>query len=693
MPRPIPKIFIPLLTLFVLVLFPLPGTPRSSPHASSSNRPFGFPLPEGPYDTKVPTPDAILGFPFGQRPITPEEAFIYARTLADHATRVQLEINGTSWEGRPLYRLWVTSPSNLDRLPDFKQAWHELAYPDSKTTPLPDNLPVLVWFAYSIHGNEHSSTEAALTLAYVLAASQNPEITRNLDHVVLIIEPVQNPDGRARFVQHVRQFLGQKPDPFPFAVEHREPWPGGRFNHYLFDLNRDWLFQTQRETRVRLKAFTRTPPQVFVDFHEMGGNESYYFAPPSDPVLGAIPAFVKKFWNVFGRENARAFDRHGWPYFIREVFDIFYPGYGDSFPSLQGAVGMTFEQASPRGMILKREDNTLLTLTAAIEHHFTTGLVTWKTVAAHQHDLLERFKTFRASSTLHRNFPFQAWVIPGDIDPFRYHILVTRLKRLNAIFHILHRSTTLHVRSLDTSDTGAYRSKTLPARTIVIPTQQATATFLNIWFMKDVPIDPRFIQIAKTRRRAGENPGFYDITAWSLPLAWNIPIYIARDMPEHHKDTPGKSSSDGSSPATGSYAYLVCPPGLALYQMAGEAIEQAFPFRVGRKKTVLHGIECPAGSLLFFTRQQPSAFAPWMRSWQKQNIIRIVPLDSGWVNEGISPGSNDFRPVHRHSYTVLLMGEGIRPTATGALWDGCLRPGGGQFRKGGGRVVNRSLPD
>ena len=215
-------------------------------------------------------------------------------------------------------------------------------------------LPVVTWLSHGVHGNEISSSDAALFEAYHLLASQgDADVDTVLRESLVLIDPMQNPDGRARFIFQNLQGRAAMPDPTPYNAEHDEPWPGGRSNHYLFDMNRDWFAQTQPETRGRITLAREYWPHVTVDLHEQGGDNTYYFAPPADPLNPHITKSQVAAFELFGRANGARFDQRGWPYFIREVYDSFYPGYGESWPIFHGSIGMTYEQASARVAVVR----------------------------------------------------------------------------------------------------------------------------------------------------------------------------------------------------------------------------------------------------------------------------------------------------------------------------------------------------
>ena len=345
------------------------------------------------YDPGVPTLKAVIGHAPGEAITTPEQIGRYLDALTKAAPdRTRLVEYAKTWEGRPLHYFVIGSRERMARLDEIKRGLQTLASGAPDADRLVNELPAVVWLIHGVHGNEISSSDAALAEAYhLLAARGNPDVDITLRDALVIIDPMQNPDGRNRFITN--NLLGRaiEPDPNPQSAEHDEPWPGGRSNHYLFDMNRDYFAMTQPETQGRARVMLEWYPQVNVDLHEMGGNSSYYFAPPANPLNPFITEAQKKSFELFGRANAAEFDKRGFSYFVRETYDSFYPGYGESWPIFHGSIGMTYEQASPRGLAFRREDGALLTYKDAVTHHFTAAITTAATAAKNRQQLLRDF--------------------------------------------------------------------------------------------------------------------------------------------------------------------------------------------------------------------------------------------------------------------------------------------------------------
>ena len=338
--------------------------------------------------TTLQDPSSFLGYELGSRFSRHHAVVEYFEHVAAQSDRVEMVTYGQTNEGRPLTLAFVSSPSNLARLEEIRTDNLKSA----KLEPgVPSGYPVsIVWLSYNVHGNESNSTEASMATLFALADPNNEASTKWLKNTVVVLDPAINPDGRDRYANWFNMMVGMDMNVSEDAVEHDEPWPGGRTNHYYFDLNRDWAWQTQVETKQRMIIYKKWMPHVHVDFHEQGVNNPYYFAPASEPVHREVTPWQRKFEEVIGRNHARYFDEAGWLYFTKQSFDIYYPGYGDSFPMFNGAIGMTYEQAGGGGAglgVLTVEGDTI-TLLDRLTHHTTTGLSTVEMASANSEQLV-----------------------------------------------------------------------------------------------------------------------------------------------------------------------------------------------------------------------------------------------------------------------------------------------------------------
>lgn len=512
-------------------------------------------LPAAAFRPEVPTPDALLGFPLGSRPAAPAEIERCLRAWTDGEPRARLVEIGRTHEGRPLFNLFLSSKQNLDRLERIRDGWAKVADPRgsglNEADTLAASLPAVAWLAYSIHGDETSGADAALALAYTLLAAIDPEIDELLAELVIVIDPMMNPDGRQRFVSQLATATGSRTTRDDQARDHDGAWPFGRGNHYLFDMNRDWAFASQVETRARLAALGEWHPLLFVDAHEMGSQQTYLFYPPTEPMNPHVPASTRRWWEVFGREQAAAFDRAAWLYYNGEWAEYWFPGYSDALATFRGAIGILYEQAGVGQGEIARPEGTSLSYREAVAHHAISSLANLRTLKRNRKEIAKDFLANRRAA-LAADGPFarRSWAIaPGD-DP-------TRLARFAALLQ-LHGLEVQELRSPWTvpangngngnGNSGESASAnggtvtdalgrsrdgiTLPPGTLVVPGRQPEAALAAALLSFD--IRPSEALLERERRERLRNGGslFYDITGWSLPLLWGLEAYeLGADPP------------------------------------------------------------------------------------------------------------------------------------------------------------------
>jgi len=465
-----------------------------------------FPGGPGPYEPGVPTVGEIRGEPTGASFSTASDVVRVLERIAATSPRVVLERYGTTVEGRPLVLAWISAPENLARLDELRAA--NVALGRSGPAPaVPDEAPLFVWLAFGVHGDEPAGPEAALELAYHLAASRDPATTSWLERVVVAVDPLQNPDGYDRYVDGYRSRSGSAPDPDPRAPEHRLPWPSGRTNGLLFDLNRDWAWGIMPETRARWKVYLETLPQVVVDFHEMDAGSTYFFFPPAEPIHPLLPASTLAWAEKFGEANAAAFRSRGWAYYTRRDFDLLYPGYGDAWSSFHGATGMTYEQAGGgRAGLALKVGGGVLTLGERIDHHLQAALATLEEAADRRAERLADFARFWGP----------AGRVPNDAHPF---YLVPPGPGADGLAVLLEaqgvrvETTAGPVGEEDIVPLpGSPRPEApLPAGTLVVSSDQPLGRFAVAM------LDPVTLTGSTTS----------DVSAWALPLLFDVPAYMA----------------------------------------------------------------------------------------------------------------------------------------------------------------------
>ena len=602
-----------------------------------------------------PAPEELLGYTIGAR-FTPHHRILdYFEELDRRSELVALRQIGETYEHRPLVLATITSQRNHARLEQIRANARAIANGTGDADALVRDMPAIVWLAFGVHGNESSSAEAAMMVAYSLVA--DAELRAMLDDLVVIIDPLENPDGRERYISWFQRTAGMTPNPNPQAFEHQEPWPAGRFNHYLIDMNRDWAWQSQKETQVRVAAYREWPPQVFVDFHEMSYASSYFFPPDAKPINANLPAEVEEWLERFGRANAAEFSKRNWQFFVGERFDLFYPGYGDSWPSLNGAIGMTYEVAGGgrAGTTIEREDESILRLTDRVQRHYTTAIATVRTAAQNREQLLRY--TYRAARAHIENGRTTYLIEPGSPN---FDALVELLSRQGIAVQMLSAPATVRATRIDRDVT---ESHTFPAGTAVVSTRQALGGLANTLLEKAPSFSKGFVEAQRARAEADEGDEFYDITVWSLPLAMNVEAWSTT------APVPATTSFSTSAPAPfrqAAYGYLVDGNEPGVYRFAGRLLSEQIRFNVADSPLPVGDRTYARGSLVILKGSNEANIDGRVNALARETGVSVVPLESGWMG-GTGFGSERIRFV-REPKIGLVGGPGSDPTSFGMLW-------------------------
>jgi hypothetical protein len=593
-------------------------------------------MPGVRYDPKIPTLQTVLGWDFGEEITSPEGIVTYLKALNEAAPdRSRLIEYARSWENRPLYVIVIGSAARLNQLDVIKTGMQRLGDPRGATQAELDQLvrdmPVVTWLFHGVHGNEISSSDAALAEAYhLLAAQGDADADIVLRESLVLIDPSQNPDGRARFVHANRQARGAGvPDADPASVEHDEPWPGGRSNHYLFDMNRDWFALSQPETQGRARLMLDFFPQVAVDLHEQGGDNEYYFAPPADPVNPLITDAQRKWLDAFGRANGTVFDGRGFAYFTKEVFDAFYPGYGDSWPVFHGAIGMTFEMASARGLRYQRQDGKVLTYRDGVIRHFTSAVTTAVTAARNREAMLRDFLAYRQSAIRLADTGPKEYIVDAGADPAR-------------AMHLARRLAAQGIEVRRTEEPVTVGDKTMPVGSLIVPLAQPAGRLARNLLDPSISMDERFIEEQDRRRKRGLGDQIYDVTAWNLGMLYDLDI-VSNPSTAGVRSTvvPREPSTApaGAPLAAARVGYLMAW-GTAAAEATVELLQAGVHIVSVPKPFTIAGREYPAGSAFMRVQENDADLAARLGAVAAKFGVTITPLDSAYVENGVSLGSN-----------------------------------------------------
>ena len=634
------------------------GAGPDDPIFASTGIPSQLSLPAAMRDEKVPTPEAFLGTSIGTRYSTPEQIVAYVRAVAASSRRVRVDTYGKTPEGRELVLVTISSPENLARLDQIRADLKSLEDPslsEAEVRLRANRTPPVVWLACSVHGDEAAAAEAGLAVLYRLAASNESDVLAELSNVVVVIDPSVNPDGLGRHVAWWRSVSGPEVDDDPDALENDPEWPEGRTNHNGFDLNRDWAWATQPETRARIAAITAMPPQVYVDAHEMFPEGTYFFPPDAEPVHPSVAPETRKWLETFGRGNAKAFDERGWSYFNREIYDLFYPAYGDSWPSLHGAVGMTYEMAGSGGIAYRRKDGSVLTLKERALKHSVALLTTVETAAAHRTQILLDYAAFFRNSVKEGR---DCFVVPADQDPAR----IVRLARLLELQGVKVEET------LRPIPRWAGTSADLPAGSLLVDSAQPFGRFAQALLESDVQLPAPFLKEQRLRLLSDEPDSFYDVTAWSLPLAYGLRSSSTRDRSLFARNrTPWQEKRPRPSVVTAQpvYGWLFPSDDSESRLATGRLLAAGLRVMATTRESMVSGATIPAGS--FLIRRENNEAGNFARVAEiATDASRPVRLASAWTDSGPSLGSNTLI-VLKAPKVLLLTGNGADVGSVGSI--------------------------
>ncbi len=606
---------------------------------------FAF-SPEVVYNPDIPSPSQFLGYELGEHFSIYADVVAYLKALDAASDRIAMHEYGRTYEGRPLHYLVITTPENHARLDEIRQNNLRLAsgeaLSDADAEALIAAQPVLPWLSYNVHGNEPSSTEAVMQVAYRLAAATDDATRDLLAHAVVLLDPCLNPDGRDRYVYWYRSMASHVVNPNAGDLEHDEPWPGGRTNHYWFDLNRDWVWLVHPESQGRLATYNTWMPQVHMDYHEQSFNANYFTMPGQPPRNLNLPADYERWTDAFGRANARAFDANRINYHTRESFDFFYPGYGSSYPSVMGAIGMLSEQGghSRGGRAVETNDGYVLTFRQRIFDHYTTSLATIRTSVENREALLHYFRDFFLPSG-DKNAA-SAYLLPDDDGNGYTYDVVGMLLDHGVRVERTDRSFT--VRDAHGYRDGSTKSRTFEAGTFVIPADQPRHVFLHTIMQRQMAI---------------EDSVMYDMATWSVPLAYNLDAAWTTSAPKVPTSPISESpeSPSGVENPQAQYAFAIdwrqrhAPRALSALWAAGYRVRSA-------RKAFDDGVhDFGRGSLIVLlghNRERLERAPADMARIARETGVTIIGMDSGRMTTGIDLASNDSRPVNKPRVAMLV---------------------------------------
>ncbi len=612
------------------------------------------------FDRDVPSPAEALGHAIGERFTQHSDVVRYGEILARESARVQARAYGRTHQGRSLNIWTISSPENLRDLEGILARNRELTDPRglsaARRSEIVRSNPAIVWLSYNVHGNEASASEAAVQLAYTMAAATNREVEDILEKVVLVIDPMLNPDGRERYVSFFKNTVGAGgANANPDAAEHDEPWPSGRMNHYMFDLNRDWLWLTQPESRARLPMYREYRPQLHIDYHEQGYRSPYFFGAGDDPYNTNIPAETREWVEMYGSANADVFDSQGLVYATKERFDYLYPGYGKVMPCYHGAVGMLCEQAGHgfAGRAVEVSDQYTLTLRERAQHHFLTSMSYLETTAAKRQEQLERFaRYFEESMEVREGHP-AAIVIHAENDP---KLLARTWELCNThgieIEALVETNSLSGLRSYETGE-ELEDALDVQAGSWIIRCDQPMGRLASAVFERETEVT------------ADET---YDITGWSLPISYGLDAHYSMEPLRVRSEKLTKwNSGEAGATGDGDVALLIDARQMNFPQAVGIAAQHEIFARATGKEIEIEGDVFGPGSLIIHTIRNPERDLDAFVVELANAGIRVRRVGTGMTTRGRVLGANA-NWLFELPKVLLVRSEPTSPYSFGQHW-------------------------
>lgn len=631
-----------ILTLTCITAFA--ANSQAAVQESENSRPTQH-WPDGvEYDDSIPTPREFFGFDIGYRHLSHAQVADYVRKLAEVSDRISVKQYATTHGGRPLLMLTITSQENRDQLDSIRKTHHQLSKPgDEDVDPETfDSLPAVINMGYGVHGDEPSATNCAPLVAYYLAAAKGEEVEQWLDDCVILLDPSLNPDGFNRFANWANRYRGVVLNPDPAHAEHNQMWPPGRVNYYWFDLNRDWLPVVHPESQGRLNWYHQWKPNVVLDFHEMGTNSTYFFQPGIPQRTNPMtPARNQELTRLFASYHAKALDKRGSLYFTQERFDDFYMGKGSTYPDLHGCVGILFEQASSRGHVQKNQDG-ILKFTETIGNQFTTSLSSLRATSAMRLELLKYKQSFyKQAAKMSAKQKVKTYLFSCD----------NNRQRLEAFARTLHRH-----------DIESYWVKDKKF-SLAVPTNQPEYRFLRSLLMR--------------KKNFKENI-FYDVSSWTLPLAYGIKqtnLKETLDADSLTRYSPDKPESESAAMefAEEDLGYLVDFRSDTAAKLLGKLLTNDIGVRVAQKPFKTKGdsgqVEFGYGTIsipLQIQAEKREAITSILKAAKSDGAV-ITAVRGGLNASGPDIGSPTF-PVIKKPNVAMLIGRGISAYSAGEIW-------------------------
>ena len=619
----------------------------------------------GRFDTSISSPQKFLGIEVGDRPLRYDEVTRYFRYLAESSRRARFSRYGETLGGRELINLTISEPGHLEKLAEIKTQHKQIAGNPQDNASLIESLPAIAWMGYGIHGDELSSSDAAVMLAYRLIAGEDQVIQDIRSNLVVVVDPMYNPDGRARALAHSEAFRRIRSATDSQDIVHQQFWPGGRGNHYLFDLNRDALFQVQVQSRQRVKAILDTNPQLFVDSHEMDWDDTYHFGLPNEPLNPHIPDQVHQSWADFALDHSAAFDEIGRSYYTRSWNEVFYPGFYEIWSTYFGVTAILYEQAGTSGQSILKSNGKVFRYRTAVGNHFRSSMANLITAAENKNKLVERWAQVQSDAENGEYTGAQkSWIILPD-NSHKYREILRILLSQGVRVEIL--SEPVRARGLHSYWQDEGQELVVPKNSLRVDLNQAKANIVHNIFDYHVTMSEAFLTLEKSNLDLGLNSGLYDVGAWSLPLAFNASIFWSEKVLNGKwqlVDSPETELFERAAKTAGNYGYVYTDVSL---QATARLLQKGVLIRLSKESFVHQKTSYPAGSFLVRNEDQSMDVLSALNAEAIAGEIELVPVDSTRIIDGPDFGGDEYNLLSPQKIAIFG-GQGIASTNFGELW-------------------------
>ena len=623
------------------------------------------------YDLSIDHPNKFLDFKYGERVATPEQIEDAINAYKKQSNKIKVINYGTTHEGRPLHALIISSPDNIAQLETIKQNLSALSdarkTSDREAKKIIDSLPAVAWMAYSIHGNETSGADAALGLIYHLIASNDSETTNLLDNMIIIVDPVMNPDGRARFAKSLEQYRGTAPNYDDQSLIHTGDWPYGRTNHYYFDLNRDWVYLTQPETQGRVALINEWKPQILVDAHEMGAQDTFMTGPAREPINKNMDRDLVKWGNVFAQDQGSEFDRRNWRFYTGEWHEDLYPGYS-FYVNFRGTLGILYEQSRMAEDGVRRPEGTIQSYKESVHHQFISSLTNLNTLLANSKAMYKDYwEARKLNVSKDSKWANKTFVILPTKNSSRINTLADKLKSQN--IEIYTNKQNINVNNVLKQTGDIVDEFNIPAGSMLIPNRQPEAPLISAILEFDAEIDEDVLTKEREATLRDGSSIMYDTTAFNFTMMYGLE---AVTVPEYLNDNLSlwEPSSVQLEVDDKAIMWIVDGADDLSVSFAARLMEQDVQVRIVDKDINLSGKNLSRGSPVVIAMDNPnnSSLVELIRTTAENLNVSVSSLYTGFGPEELPDwGGRHFRLLNKPQIAILSH-EGFSSYDVGVSW-------------------------